>query len=311
MLKTYGIHHISSTVGNAQRNIDFNSAVLGLRLLKQTLNYDDSAFYHFYFGNHEGSTGLTTTFPSEALPQGKIGAGQVAATIYNVSQGKLGFWFERLEKFNLKAHYSERLGTETIKFNDPDGLEFEIVEFADDSQNNWEFNGIEKENALLGIHGAVLFSHRPEVTLKLFTKVLGYKIEAEGDEFTKLKIHDKLGGEIYLNKNKIPKGRRGVGTVHHIALTLKNDEIEAWQKYLVEAGYKPTDIKDRKYFRSIYFREQGGILIELATQGPGVFIDESEDELGSKLIIPEHYKKDHLEIKNRLSPVEVREVNQI
>lgn len=308
MKKVLGIHHISSTVGHAQRNVDFMSGLMGMRLVKKTLNYDDKDIFHFYYGNYDGSTGLVTTFPFSDAMEGVIGGGQVTRSIYAVPKGSLNFWMLRLESFGIEFTVETVFGKERINFSDLDGLEMQLIETDDSVDNIYETADIKKENAFQGIHGAQLISMRPQDTLKLFTEVLGYDVVAEEANRVLLRVHDQLGGEIELSKEKLPMGRMGKGTVHHIALEVGNDEIETWREILIEKGYKPTEIKNRHYFKALYFREPGGILIELSTSGPGVLVDESLKELGTNFIIPKHYLKDTEYIINHMMPIFVRDV---
>lgn len=308
-MKTYGIHHISSMVGHAQKNVDFNTSVLGLRLVKKTLNYDDYRMYHFYFGNQDGSSGLSTTFPMVDSQDGQVGMGQVEATVYGVMKDSLDFWFNRLKSFGLKPYFYTRFGQKRLAFTDLDNQEFELIEIEGNNRNTWEFNGVTLPKTLQGIHGATLLSKNPHATLKLFTEIFGYQQIDEDDEFIKLSVHNDLGGEIYLNKKQHALGRVGKGTVHHIALSVEEADLNEWVTTLEHHGYKPTEIKDRKYFKSIYFREKGGILIELATRGPGVLVDESYETLGSELRIPPHYTDQETEVRESLMPVSVREID--
>lgn len=308
MNKVNGIHHISSTVGHAQRNVDFMTSLLGLRLVKNTLNYDDRHLFHFYFGNKDGSTGLITTFPYSDGAEGIVGGGQVARSIYAVPKGSLDFWMDRLESFGIEYEVVELFGQNRINFSDLDGLEMQFVERDEVSDSVWETEAVKKDHAFIGIHSAQLISMRPEDTLKLFTDTLGYKISDEDGNRTILKVHDALGGEIELSKEKIPMGRMGKGTVHHIALHVNDEDIEKWREKLIKDGYTPTEVKDRNYFKALYFREPGGILIELSTESPGVLVDESIDELGTNFIIPKHFTPKTNEIMNEMMPIFIRDV---
>lgn len=311
MLKVKGIHHVSSIVGHAQKNIDFYSGVLGLRLVKKTLNYDDKDGYHLYYGNKNGSNGIVTTFPMTNAVKGKIGAGQVGYVSYAVSFEGFEFWRNRLNHFKTKSFEYSRFNLNRLRFIDPDGLEIEFIENDLDNTNAWSFNGVDKKKAFKGIHLAALFSKAPTLTLSLLTDILGYKIVDQNDEYYQLKINDSIGGLIELSKKAHKRGHVAVGTVHHIAFSVNNDEINAYRILLLEKGYQPTEIKDRNYFKSLYFREPGGILIELATEGPGLFIDESIEKLGQKFIIPKHFQQDQEEIINSLMPLEVREIEKL
>lgn len=308
MIRTYGIHHVTSVAGPAQENIDFNAGILGLRLVKKTLNFDDRYSYHLYYGNDKANSGITTTFPTRDSKSGSIGGGQVSAVQYAIRPGQADFWKERLKAYGYKTVKTKYIQEEALAFDDPSGLRLEMVETDKGPSNRWSFGGMEGESAITGIHSAVLSSVKPDETLKVLTEIMGYSLDAQDEEYFHLKSHDGLGGELYLNKVAAERGRHGAGTVHHIAFSIKNNEIEAWRELLAEKGLRPTDIRDRKYFRSIYFREKGGILFEFATEGPGFFIDEDEAHLGEQLMIPPHFEKDEEEILKVLEPVEVRTV---
>lgn len=310
MLRTSGIHHVSSIVSHPQKNIDFNSGVLGLRLVKQTLNYDDKNTYHFYYGNDQANTGLSTTFPMIDSEEGVVGDGQVGYVIYAIRPHQQTFWQTRLKDYNLNSFYYSRFEQNRLAFRDLDSLNFELIETELGTNNKWQFNGINSEQAIVGIHSAMLYSHRPDKTLELLTEVLGYHLVEEDEEAYLLKVSDELGGLIELHKHQRGFGRMGRGTVHHIAFKINEADIEQWYETLVELGYRPTEIKNRKYFKSIYFREKGGILIELATNEPGMLVDESYEELGSELKIPAHYVDFAEELKNSLAPVTVREIKE-
>lgn len=311
MLKTTGIHHISSIVGHAQRNVDFYAGILGLRVVKKTLNFDDKSHYHLYFGNKDGSTGLVTTFPWNDAVEGRVGDGQVGLAQYAIPKGSFSFWQERLTKKHVKHFTYTRFGQKRLGFKDPDGLELEFVEAMYQTTNSWSFDGITPNQAFIGIQSASLYSQRPEQTLRVLTEVLGYQVTAEEEDFIQLQVNDQLGGMLELNKKIQHNGRTGIGAVHHIAFKVKEEEIEAWRQQLIAAGLRPTEVKNRKYFQSLYFREWGGILIELATEGPGVLVDEPLATLGEELLIPPHFIGESAEIKASLMPLFVREVAQL
>lgn len=311
MLKVTGIHHISSIVGHAQKNIDFYASVLGMRLVKQTLNYDDSSTYHFYFGNEDASTPILTTFPWNDAVNGKNGSGYVGITSLGVNPGTLTFWKDRLASFNIDTSTTKRFNKDRIYFKDLDGLEVELVETPNSIENQWEFNGIDTKHAIKGIDTAVLYSRIPSSTLTLLTDILGFNVIDEDDSFYQLQTQSGFGNTIELSKTKEEQGRQGVGTVHHIAFGVQDDEIDQWVEKIRDAGYLPTEVKDRKYFKSIYFRDKGGILIELATLSPGLMVDESIESLGGHLIIPEHFKAVSQEVMDTLMPIEVREVDKL
>ncbi len=311
MLKTKGIHHISSIVGHAQRNVDFYAGVLGYRLVKKTLNYDDLDSYHLYYGNQQANSGLITTFPMVDGRPGEIRGGQVGVASYGVREQAFDFWKQRLKQFNIKYYLYERFNHKRLAFEDLDGLQLELIETTKRDLNTWSFNGVEKHHALIGIESAILYSQNPDKTLALLTNLLGYQLIDEDEEMYLLEISDNLGGRLELSKQAQPRGLMGVGVVHHIAFSVEDDEIEDWLKQLKDYGLQPTEIKDRKYFKSIYFREPGGILIELATKGPGMLVDDNLEQLGERLMIPDHYQNEDTSKLENLMPLEVKPITQL
>lgn len=308
MIKTQGIHHISSMVGEAQKDVDFYASLLAYRLVKKTLNYEDKNMYHLYYGNREASTGLVTTFPMNHSRKGQVGNGQLGVASFGIRPESFDFWKERLAFFGISTDDLTRFNKRRLSFEDPHGLKLELVETDKGPQNTWAFNGVEEDHAIIGIESSVLYSKNPEETLHLLTNILGYLIVDENDENYLLKTHDNLGGLLELAKNYPTRGIPGTGTVHHIALAVNNDEIDEWKVKLEEHGYRPTEVINRKYFRSLYFRETGGIMIELATKGPGVLVDENLENLGEAFIVPDHFKNEDLA---DLEPIVVREINVI
>lgn len=307
-MKVQGIHHISSMVGNAQKDVDFYASLLAYRLVKKTLNYEDKNMYHLYYGNGEANTGLVTTFPMNDSRKGQVGTGQLGVASFGIRPGSFKFWKERLTSFGIYPTDYRRFNKRRLAFKDPDGLNLELIETNKGPKNTWKFNGVTKEHALIGIERSLLYSKKPTETLILLNKILGYTVMDEDSDNYLLKINNNLGGSLELAKDHPIRGIPGVGTVHHLALTVHDETIDKWKVKLEEKGYRPTEVKDRKYFRSLYFRESGGILIELATQGPGVLVDEDLDRLGERFIIPEHFKNEEF---SGLDPIKVREIIKI
>ncbi|MEH7086138.1 ring-cleaving dioxygenase [Neobacillus drentensis] len=308
MQKTEGIHHISAMVNDAQRNIDFYSGVLGLRLVKKTINFDRPEAYHLYFGNEIGKPGTVITFfPWPKQLKGRIGTGQVGVTSYIIPKGSFQFWKKRLQKFNIEFTSSIRFGESYLKFNDPDGLQLELIEREEGPMNNWNFGGVQAENAIKGFAGAVLFSAQPHKTTEMLENILGLECIGQENEFLRFKSEGQLGNNIDIMLNPSVRGLMGAGTVHHIAWRAKNDEDHSrWRKLLQDKGYHPTEILDRNYFKALYFHEEGGILFEIATDPPGFSVDEPAAELGKKLMLPSWLESKREELEETLPPVEVR-----
>lgn len=310
--KTMGIHHITAIVGHPQENVDFYAGVLGLRLVKQTVNFDDPGTYHLYFGNDGGKPGtIITFFPWPNAYKGKIGDGQVGVTSYVVPPGARGFWEERLQKFNIAFTKMERFGEQFLEFDDPHGLHLEIVERAEGENNTWTFGGVTPDVAIKGFGGATLLSARPEQTAELLEKVMGLEKVGEEGDFVRYRSSADIGNVIDLKLTPIGRGEMGVGTVHHIAWRAKDDEDQLeWQKFVAGPGYGVTPVQDRNYFNAIYFREHGEILFEIATDPPGFAHDESLETMGQELKLPKQYESHRETIENILLPIAVRELEE-
>jgi glyoxalase family protein len=308
MQKTAGIHHISAMVNDAQRNIDFYAGVFGLRLVKKTINFDRPEVYHLYFGNETGQPGsVITFFPWPKQLKGRIGTGQVGVTSYSIPTGSLHFWENRLQKFGIEYSSSVRFGESYLKLNDPDGLQLELVERNEGPINNWNFGGVQAENAIKAFGGAVLFSAQPHKTTDILENILGLECMGQEDDFLRFKSEGNIGNTIDIKLNPSVRGLMGAGTVHHIAWRAKDDEdLRRWRSLLEDKGYYPTEILDRNYFKSIYFHEEGGILFEIATNPPGFTIDEPINELGQKLMLPSWLESKREELEETLPPVEAR-----
>jgi glyoxalase family protein len=286
--QTTGIHHITAIVGNPQENVDFYAGVLGMRMVKKTVNFDDPGTYHLYFGDEAGSPGsIITFFPWPQAYPGKIGAGQVGITTYVVPEGTLDFWEKRLAKFEINVEKATRFGEEYLTFFDPHGLHLELVARKEGKQSNWTFGGVTKDVAIKGFGGAVLLSAQPEHTGEVLEKVMGLEKVAEEGDFIRFKATSEIGNLIDLKKSAVAAGSMGVGTVHHIAWRANDvDDHKKWREHIVKFGFGVTPFTDRQYFDAIYFREAGGILFEVATDPPGFAHDESPETMGSKLMLP-------------------------
>ncbi|MCR2805127.1 VOC family protein [Paenibacillus soyae] len=306
--QTAGIHHITAFVRHPQVTSDFYAGILGLRLVKKTVNFDAPEVYHLYFGDQAGSPGtIITFFPWENSRKGRIGGGQVGITTYVVPVGSYDFWKERLAGFGVEVQETERFGERYLQFADPDGLRSEIVEREEGTNSEWAFGGITTDQAIKGFGGAVLFSINPESTGKLLENVMGLTKIGEDVGFVRYRSFGDLGNVIDVNATAMAVGHGGHGTVHHIAWRAKDDAEHAlWREHVAQNGYQPTPIVDRQYFNALYFREEGGILFEIATDPPGFARDEEPEHLGEELKLPEWYEKHRGEIEKLLTPFEVR-----
>jgi glyoxalase family protein len=293
-----GIHHITAIASDAQKSIAFYTRVLGLHLVKLTVNFDDPGTYHLYFGDEGGRPGsILTFFPFAMAAPGKSGAGVVDTTTFLVPADSFEGWIERLEGHGIDTEGpDQRFGQAFIAFRDPDGLKLEIA--AD---------GPGKGDAILGFAGATLWSSAPDHTLRLLTDGFGYA--AEGEEPGRVRLRATGGANIgdridVLTGGDTTRARPGAGTVHHIAFRVPDDAAqERWREKVAALGYDVTPVIDRQYFHSIYFRERGGILFEIATDPPGFAVDEAPNRLGTSLKLPQRYERDRERIEKRLPPV--------
>ncbi len=308
MKKTEGIHHITAIVGHPQENVDFYAGILGLRLVKKTVNFDDPGTYHFYFGDDRGNPGtIITFFPWPNAYRGKIGGGQVGVTTYVIPPGAMSFWEKRLDKFKIKYEKSKRFGEEFLQFEDVHGLKLEFVEREEGEQNEWTFGEVMPDVAIKGFGGAVLYSLHPDETIRALEKTMGLeKIGEEGDD-VRLKAYGHIGNIIDVKRIPLERGQMGVGTVHHIAWRAKDkDDHLDWQAYVRKQGFRVTNVRDRNYFDAIYFREHGDILFEIATDPPGFLHDESYETMGEALKLPPQYESYRKRLNQTLIPIEVR-----
>lgn len=306
--QTAGIHHITAFVRNPQTTADFYAGVLGLRLIKKTINFDAPEVYHLYFGNEIGSPGtIITFFPWENSRKGKVGGGQVGYTTYVVPADAFDFWRERLAKLNVAFTQTSRFGEQYLQFEDPDGLKLEIVAREQGAESKWAFGGIPVSKAVKGFGGAILYSTAPAQTAELLVNVMGLEKVGQEGAYARFKATGDLGNLIDVNVDSMEPGHGGSGTVHHIAWRAKDDAEHAlWRSHVESNGFQPTPIVDRQYFNAIYFREAGGILFEIATDPPGFARDEEPERLGEKLMLPAWYEGHRTQIEQLLSPFDVR-----
>jgi glyoxalase family protein len=304
-MSVHGIHHVTAIAGHAQRNVDFYAGVLGLRLVKRTVNFDDPLTYHLYYGTEIGAPGTILTF--FAWPnayRGRVGSGQVNATGLSVPKGSLGWWQERFKKLRVLHDLPmRRFGDGVLPFQDPDGMQLELVE-AEDGRPVWKGGGVPEEAAIRGIHGVTAHEEGYEKTAELLTETLRFTgVGQEGNRF-RYKAGEEGAVIDVLCTPDGPRARGGAGTVHHIAWRVPDDPDKvAWRKTLVSAGMNVSPVLDRQYFHSIYFREPGGVLFEIATDTPGFATDEPEEKLGEALKLPPWLEGAREQIEGGLEPI--------
>jgi glyoxalase family protein len=309
MMSISGIHHITSLASDPQRNLDFYAGFLGLRLVKQTVNFDAPDVYHLYYGDEVGRPGtLLTFFPFPDAERGKWGAGETSAVAFSVPVGSFDFWIERLSRKGISFLGPEaRFGQQAISFEDPDGMLVELLEdTSGDAKAGWPGSPVERPFSVQRLHG-VTFTHRTAAATSTFlVDGLGFTpAGTEGRRHRFLAGNEGERGLIDIVEDPAaPPARQSAGSVHHIAWRVKDDaEQLEWQKALRKRGTAPTQVMDRQYFRSIYFHEPGGVLFEIATDTPGFSIDEPVDALGSRLQLPPWLEPERSTIQRRLPPL--------
>jgi glyoxalase family protein len=299
-VKLEGIHHISAITGDARGNVEFYTGVLGMRMVKKTVNQDEPRIYHLFYGDEHGSPGMDLTFfeyPGAA--PGIAGAGMVHRIVWSVSGTEaLDFWKQRLAEHEVAAE----LTGDSLLFEDPEGLEHELVWKATDNEPlRAEHPEIPAEFALQGFAGVRAYSSQPVRSERLLSAALGFTRgagehwEVRGDERSGFYAYDPAPPE--LNR------RQGAGTVHHVAFAARMEELEQWRTLVKDEGAQPTNVVERFYFRSVYFREPSGVLFELATIGPGFAVDEDEQRLGERLSLPPPFEPMRDELERTLAPL--------
>ncbi|WP_343706175.1 ring-cleaving dioxygenase [Flavobacterium sp.] len=305
--KILGLHHITAIAGDAKRNFDFYSKVLGLRFIKKTVNFDDPGTYHFYFGDEVGSAGtILTFFPwGEGIQQGRKGSGMATEIGYSVPKGSLDFWQKRFEKYNVIYNKpAEKFGEKYLTFLDPDGLKLELIESkTDDNRKAWETDEVKADVATKGFHNITLTLNSIKATAAILTDIFGYKlIDQEVNRYRY--ATDAVENAAIVDLVELPEEKRGLnanGTVHHVAFRVPNDEIlMKFREKIEDYGLSITPQIDRQYFHSLYFREPGGVLFEIATDNPGFTVDESLEELGQNLKLPAQYEPQRAAIEAHL-----------
>jgi glyoxalase family protein len=307
-----GLHHVTAIAGDPQQNIDFYVGVLGLRLVKRTINFDDPGTYHFYFGDARGSPGtILTFFPWAGARRGRRGTGQIDATAFAIPIGSIGYWQERFKEHDVRAELeTSPFGEEMIRFTDRDGLMLELVASnASSDVAAWNDDDVPPDASLRGFFGVSAALEGYERTARLLSETFRYQLVAEaGNRF---RFAAAEGGESspgrFIDLVCLPDAPRaggGAGSVHHIAFRAKNDEEQrAWREQIVALGYNVSPVMDRTYFHSIYFREPGGVLFEIATDAPGFTLDESPEQLGGSLRLPPWLEKARAQIEEILPPI--------
>jgi glyoxalase family protein len=335
-----GIHHITAIARNPQRNIDFYSGLLGMRLVKLTVNFDDPTTYHLYYGDSLGHPGtILTFFPWSEAPTGHRGTGQVTAISFLIPSGSMSYWIDRLKRNGISfVGPSKRFSDEFVSFHDPDGLMLELISspYSNDSRrqqqllqqtdnNIWKESPVSKEHAIRGFHSATLSEEGYERTSSLLADTMGFKLVTKDNKEDRFRFgiveknnsNQEDSGTDYSSSSsigsfvdivcqpEISRGYIGIGTVHHIAWRAANDrhQIDLRKRIVQKTHLNPTPVIDRTYFHSVYFREPGGILFEIATDPPGFAIDEKPEDLGKQLKLPQWLEPMRGKLEQLLPPV--------
>jgi glyoxalase family protein len=309
--KIRGLHHVTAIASDPQLNLDFYLGVLGLRFVKHTVNFDDPGSYHFYFGDNRGTPGtILTFFPWPGTRRGVRGTGQIETTAFAISPDSIAYWLERFKQYHVTAEQTSlRFGEEVIRFVDPDGLLIELIASSSPARvEPWPDSPIPAEHGLHGFHSVSAALEGYERTARLLTDSFSYRlIEELENRFRFASSDDSALGRIVdlLCLPDTGMGRVAAGSVHHIAFRAK-DEAEQlqWREHLVDLGYNVTPVIDRTYFHSIYFREPGGVLFEIATEPPGFTLDEKLEELGAHLRLPPWMESARSQIEKGLPPIQ-------
>jgi glyoxalase family protein len=309
-----GIHHVTAISGNPLKNIQFYKELLGLRLVKKTVNFDDPGTYHLYYGDESGTPGtILTFFPWEHAAPGRGGVGQTQQTAFRVPARSIGYWTHRfIAKGVAHEALEKRFGETVLSFTDPDGMSLALVGVPGaESEKAWSTGDIPAEHAIRGFHGVTLLIEDAAKTGAILTDVLRFEAAGREGSISRYRAPTAVGGvvDIYEAKGFLP-GRLGRGSVHHIAFRAADDtaQAEMARKLVNEHGMHPTDQKDRNYFRSIYFREPGGILFEIATDIPGFAVDEPLATLGEALKLPPFLEAHRKDIEQALAPLDGKQV---
>jgi glyoxalase family protein len=306
-----GIHHVTAIAGDPLKNLSFYRRDLGLRFVKKTVNFDDPSTYHFYYGDETGNLGtILTFFPWTNAPAGRRGVGETRQAVFRVPLRSIGYWTQRFTQKGIPHQSLERrFGESVLPFTDPDGMALALVGIADaENEPGWSNEDIPSEHAVRGLQGVTLHLDSAQKTTAILTDVFGFReVAREGSVIRFAAAGDVKGGVVDIYEAAgVPRGHQGLGSVHHIAFRAADDAEQAQmtEKLIHSHGRHPTEQKDRKYFRSIYFREPGGVLFEIATDIPGFAVDEPVEALGRDLELPNFLEPRRKEIEGVLPVLE-------
>ena len=305
-----GIHHVTCITGDAQKCVDFYVSVLGLRFVKKSINQDLPDTYHIYFGDYLGTPGTAMTFFGwPTWPRQRVGSGQVTTVSFQVPAGSIGFWSRRLKQLGVAHEQATRFGADALVLRDADGIELELVGDAnDDRWTPWPEGPVEQDHAIRGFHSVALTVAEAAATVELLTRTMGFRQASRDGK--RLRFETGEGGPHsildLIESPEGPEGEESIGTVHHVAWRTADAATQvAWRESLLEAGRNVTPVIDRWYFKSIYYREPGGLLFEIATDGPGFTVDEKPEKLGTTLSLPPWFQVRREHLDDVLPPIAV------
>jgi glyoxalase family protein len=304
----FGLHHVTAISGPAQENLDFYSGVLGMRLVKRSVNQDDPGTYHLFYADADGRPGTDLTFfPWAQMPRGQKGFGLSVEVSLAVPRGTLNYWAERLSRYGVAAGSPEvRFGERALPFVDPHGLDVTLVEVDERPFTPWESSPVPPARQVLGLHAARIWERDLSSTAQFLTEVLGFEHSGEEAGWHRFAADGGASGNV-LDIQEVSgagRGRWGVGTIHHLAWRVADDDHQAKvRQRVLQAGVRPTPVIDRFWFRSVYFSEPGGTLFELATDGPGFAVDEEAAHLGESLVLPPWLEGQRPQIEAALPPL--------
>lgn len=301
-----GLHHVTAITSDAQQNLDFYGNVLGLRLVKRTVNFDDPTSYHLYYGNQSGAPGtILTFFAWPNAVRGRLGTGETSAIALSVARDSLGFWRARLAQFGIETQISTRFGDEVLSFQDFDGIVLELVA-CDDARSRWNNSEIAIEYSIRGLH-SVTISQGDVSRVPEMMEIMGFHFVDQESGHARFSTGDKrAGASLDVSASPAQRGQMGAGTIHHIAFRVTDDAAQTqWRDDLTNRGFGVSPVMDRTYFHSIYFREPGGVLFEIATDPPGFATDETLESLGTHLKLPSWLEKSRAQAEARLPKLEL------
>jgi glyoxalase family protein len=304
-----GIHHVTAICDSAQQNIDLYAGLLGLRVVKKTVNFDMPDTYHLYYGDEQGQPGTILTFFSwPDAPKGRKGTGEIGTIAFSIPEQSIDFWIEHLSRQNaLVGGPNVHFGEKVLSIFTPDGVTLELVAHREaDRFSGWKDGPVPAEHAIRGMHGVTLMEANLELTSSMLTEVLGFELVGVEGARTRFRVGDAGIGTLVdvLTLPELTRGTIAVGSVHHVAWRTPDDEQQlAWRKKLLGLGFPVTPVKDRQYFHSIYFHEPGGVLFEIATDPPGFAVDEPVEQLGTHLKLPPWLESQRPTLEQTLPPI--------